>query len=70
MTAPLTASLDALARLDDGVLSPRDRAVIEVFDRHLQWKARLCLICDEPGGPECVRCLLDHDAKMRRAEDV
>jgi hypothetical protein len=48
----------------------RDHAVIEVFERHIVWEARPCLICGKPGGPECVTCVLFHDQKMRRAEDV
>lgn len=47
----------------------RDCAVLEVFDRHLQWEARSCLVCGGPGGPECDRCHNRHDAQMKRLVD-
>lgn len=67
MAQQVTTVLSALARLD---LEPSDRAVIEVFERHARWEARLCLICGGPGGPECDRCVIAHDDEMTRREDV
>jgi hypothetical protein len=71
MTASLAAAQDALARLDDGGALPGDTVLAEIFDRHCKWDAqRICLICGGPNGPECDRCVIDHDDAMRRAEDV
>lgn len=35
----MTAALDAIARLDDGLELPGDRELAEVFDRHCGWEA-------------------------------
>jgi hypothetical protein len=71
MTAATTTASDTLARLDDGSLLPGDRAVIEVFERHLQWGAqRFCLVCGEPGGPECDSCHSAHDRTITRLTDI
>jgi hypothetical protein len=62
----MTAELNLL------VLDPSDRAVIVVFDRHLQWGDRRCLICGQPSGDllECVGCIVADDATAKRREDV
>lgn len=60
---------ETLSHIDDGIALPEDPELADLLERHCRWDARPCLICGEPGGPECVRCLLDHDALMRRADD-
>lgn len=67
----MTAPADALARIDDGIPLPADRALAELFDRHLRWDARPCLVCGaEFGGPECVTCVIAHDQAVERSVDV
>ena len=51
-------------------LDRADLVVIEVFERHLRWEAPPCVICGEPGGPECVRCHVDHDKAVERSGDL
>lgn len=70
MTAPLTASQDALARIDDGIVLPDDPELAELLERHCRWEARPCLICGGEGGPECVRCVIAEDVLAKRREDV
>lgn len=67
----MTAAVDALARIDDGVALPGDDALAEVFDRHCQWGAQtFCLICGTPGGRECDTCTAAHDYLVERSRDL
>lgn len=69
----MTAALDVLARLDDGLpISTADRNVLDVFDEHCRWGAqRFCLICGVEGqGPECDTCTARHDQAVERSGDL
>jgi hypothetical protein len=35
----VTAALDAIARLDDGIPQPGDSEIAAIFDAHCQWEA-------------------------------
>ncbi|GAA0495195.1 hypothetical protein Ade02nite_19070 [Paractinoplanes deccanensis] len=76
----MSATLDALARIDDGIT---DREPADVFRRHSvdPWAAmetRLdeqaadrCVICGEYGdGPECWTCTADWDRGIARSCDL
>ena len=77
-----TEALDAIARLDDGIASPADRELAEIFDRHAsdRWAAMdvqldrhaadVCVICGKPGGPECSSCTADWDQRIARSVDL
>jgi hypothetical protein len=65
----VTAALDALARLDDGAPLPGDRALADLFDLDCQQAAKPCLICGNPGGPECLGCVIAAEVEAKRAED-
>lgn len=68
----MTAALDALARLDDGLPLPGDDVLLAVFDRHCQWGAFTAPepLCQHGQTADCNSCFLDHDDLMRRAEDI
>lgn len=67
----MTAALDALARLDDGVPLPGDRTLADLFDQHIQWDAFVppAPFCRHGNTADCNSCFLDHDDLMRRADD-
>jgi hypothetical protein len=68
----VTAALDALARLDDGLpVSATDRRLLAVFEEHCRWGQPIpCLICGaRTGGPECGTCTADHDRAVARTAD-
>lgn len=68
MTVQSAAALD---RLDDGVSLPGDDVLIAIFDRHCVCGAQpFCLICGEPGGPECGTCTAIHDHELSRLTDI
>lgn len=35
----MTAALDAIARIDEGMPLPGDRTIADIFDQHCQWEA-------------------------------
>ncbi len=71
MTAPtLSDASAALARLDDGLARPGDRALAGVLDVHCQ-PARFCLICGSDADSwECTSCVIAAEVAAKRAEDI
>jgi hypothetical protein len=66
----MTAALDALSRLDDGLpVATADRDMLAVFDAHCRWGAKPCLICGAEGGPECLSCVIAAEIEAKRSED-
>jgi hypothetical protein len=67
----MTAAVDALSRLDDGVALPGDRTLAEIFDQHCRWGAqKVCLICGAEGqGAECDGCVIAAEIEAKRSED-
>jgi hypothetical protein len=67
----MTAAVDALSRLDDGVALPGDRTLAEIFDRHCRWGAqKVCLICGFEGqGSECDLCVIADEVEAKRTAD-
>lgn len=69
----MTAALDALSRLDDGLpISTADRDMLALFDQHCAWEAFVPPepLCRHGNTTDCNSCFLDHDDLMRRAEDI
>lgn len=73
----MTAALEALTRLDDGLELPGDRELAEIFERHCRQEAFVPppitpagLVCDGPDGPECGTCTVGHDLAVARSADV
>ena len=62
----MTAALDAIARLDDGLALPGDRELADDFDQYLRWDAdrqavalaqsEACPACEGGRGPVCAGC--------------
>jgi hypothetical protein len=65
----MTAAMNALSRLDDGISQPGDRTLADIFDRHCRWGSRPCLICGAEGGPECLSCVIAAEVEAKRSED-
>jgi hypothetical protein len=77
-----TEAQAAITRLVDGLASPADRELADLFDRHAsdQWAARdlqldryaadVCVICGKPDGPECSSCTAGWDQRITRSADV
>jgi hypothetical protein len=82
----MTTALSAIEAIDDGYATAEDRAVADVFDRHISWTAvmdvqldrqagAVCSIC---GGEvvrtdetaECDTCVARWDAQVARSADV
>jgi hypothetical protein len=72
MTAPTTSAQDVLSRIDDGLpVTPADRRMLDLFDAHLQWGQRPCLVCGaEAGGPECTLCVIAAEVEAKRQDDI